>query len=71
MIFDLNDIASWHKTSINQVNIIDHSLTIVSDNCLRWRTLPFSSNNIGKDFEDDWVCAMNPDVQHNKYENMF
>eukprot|EP00105_Crassostrea_gigas_P018546 XP_011436703.1 PREDICTED: MORC family CW-type zinc finger protein 2-like [Crassostrea gigas] len=42
------------------------NVTLQCDNCLRWRTLPFSSNNIGKDFEDDWVCAMNPDVQHNK-----
>ncbi|XP_062600244.1 ATPase MORC2-like isoform X1 [Saccostrea cucullata] len=42
------------------------NVTLQCDNCLRWRTLPFSSNNIGKDFDDDWVCAMNPDVQHNK-----
>jgi hypothetical protein len=39
---------------------------IFVDNCLKWRMLPFSSNNISKDFNDDWVCDMNPDVQHNR-----
>ena len=40
--------------------------TLQCDNCLKWRMLPFSSNNISKDFNDDWVCDMNPDVQHNR-----
>ncbi|ELT90466.1 hypothetical protein CAPTEDRAFT_222726 [Capitella teleta] len=34
--------------------------------CLKWRVLPFSSNNIGKTFPDDWVCSMNPDAAHNR-----
>ncbi|XP_041348981.1 ATPase MORC2-like [Gigantopelta aegis] len=42
------------------------NVTLQCDMCLKWRTLPFSSNNIGKDFPDDWFCAMNPDQQHNK-----
>lgn len=39
----------------------------VLDLCLKWRILPFSSNNIGKVFPDDWVCSMNPDPAHNRY----
>ncbi|XP_056009160.1 ATPase MORC2-like [Ostrea edulis] len=54
------DMKFIRKRSM-QINV-----TLQCDNCLRWRTLPFSSNNIGKDFPDDWVCAMNSDVQHNK-----
>ncbi|XP_069135950.1 ATPase MORC2-like isoform X1 [Argopecten irradians] len=42
------------------------NVTLQCDLCLKWRTLPFSSNNIGKDFPDDWVCAINPDVAHNR-----
>ncbi|XP_052075180.1 ATPase MORC2-like isoform X1 [Mytilus californianus] len=40
--------------------------TLQCDNCLKWRIIPFSSNNISKDFSDDWICDMNADVQHNK-----
>ncbi|KAL5016011.1 hypothetical protein ScPMuIL_005600 [Solemya velum] len=42
------------------------NITLQCDLCLKWRTLPFVSNNIGKEFADDWTCSMNPDVQHNK-----
>ena len=37
-----------------------------TDLCLKWRILPFSANNIGKVFPDDWVCSMNPDPGHNR-----
>jgi hypothetical protein len=41
-------------------------VTLQCDLCLKWRILPFSSNNIGKIFPDDWVCSMNPDPAHNR-----
>jgi hypothetical protein len=37
-----------------------------SDTCLKWRILPFVSSNVGKAFEDDWVCSMNADPSHNR-----
>ena len=37
------------------------------DLCLKWRILPYSSNNVGKAFPDDWVCSMNPDSSHNRW----
>ncbi|KAI8783313.1 ATPase MORC2 [Biomphalaria glabrata] len=42
------------------------SVTLQCDMCLKWRMIPFNSNNIGKEFPDHWVCTMNPDQQHNK-----
>ncbi|XP_071093835.1 ATPase MORC2-like [Haliotis cracherodii] len=42
------------------------NVTLQCDMCLKWRTLPFSSNNIGKEFPDSWVCNMNTEQQHNK-----
>ena len=42
------------------------SLPLFTDKCLKWRTLPFSTGNIGKNFGDEWVCAENSDTQHNK-----
>ena len=43
-----------------------HVARFYPDLCLKWRLLPFSSNNIGKMFPDDWVCSMNPDPLHNR-----
>ncbi|ESP04127.1 hypothetical protein LOTGIDRAFT_224130 [Lottia gigantea] len=40
--------------------------TLQCDMCLKWRILPFSSADIGKEFVENWVCSMNPDQQHNK-----
>ncbi|XP_014785093.1 ATPase MORC2 [Octopus bimaculoides] len=42
------------------------SFTLQCDACLKWRTLPYSANNVGREFPDDWVCSMNPDLSHNK-----
>ncbi|XP_074642040.1 ATPase MORC2-like [Tubulanus polymorphus] len=44
-----------------QVNI-----TLQCDECLKWRILPFSSNNVGREFPEHWICSMNPDPAHNK-----
>lgn len=41
-------------------------ITLQCDLCLKWRIIPFSANNIGKVFPDDWVCSMNPDPSHNR-----
>lgn len=56
-----SDDVKFARKRAMQVNT-----TLQCDNCLKWRMLPFSSNNISKDFSDDWVCDMNPDVQHNR-----
>nr|CAB3263903.1 MORC family CW-type zinc finger protein 2 [Phallusia mammillata] len=39
---------------------------IQCDACLKWRTLPFQSNMVGKDPPSNWICSMNPDLKHNK-----
>ncbi len=41
-------------------------IVCISDLCLKWRILPFSTANIGKIFPDDWVCSMNQDPSHNR-----
>ncbi|XP_078600195.1 ATPase MORC2-like isoform X2 [Branchiostoma floridae x Branchiostoma japonicum] len=41
-------------------------LTIQCDQCLKWRTLPFSASNINKEFPETWNCNMNPDTQRNR-----
>jgi hypothetical protein len=35
------------------------------EKCLKWRTLPFSVKNIGKEFSPYWTCSMNTDLAHN------
>ncbi|XP_052799923.1 ATPase MORC2-like isoform X2 [Mya arenaria] len=42
------------------------NITLQCDKCLKWRTLPFSSNNLGREFSDEWVCSDNSDNQHNR-----
>ncbi|XP_064652426.1 ATPase MORC2-like isoform X2 [Lineus longissimus] len=42
------------------------STTLQCDTCLKWRILPFSASNVGKSFDDDWVCSMNADPAHNR-----
>ncbi|WAR03844.1 MORC1-like protein [Mya arenaria] len=39
---------------------------MIQNKCLKWRTLPFSSNNLGREFSDEWVCSDNSDNQHNR-----
>ena len=34
--------------------------------CLKWRLLPTSSSNIGKQYPPNWVCNNNPDAQYNR-----
>lgn len=36
-------------------------LNVQCDICLKWRKLPFSQRNVGKDLPNEWCCAMNPD----------
>lgn len=55
------DDVKFQRKRAMQVNTV-----LQCDNCLKWRIIPFSSNNISKDFNDDWVCDHNPDTQHNK-----
>ncbi|KAK7088182.1 ATPase MORC2A-like [Littorina saxatilis] len=40
--------------------------TLQCDLCLKWRTLPFLSSNVNKEFPDNWQCSMNPDQQHHR-----
>ncbi|XP_062508579.1 ATPase MORC2A-like isoform X2 [Corticium candelabrum] len=35
------------------------------DKCLKWRSVPFSVKNIGKEFPSDWTCSINTDSAHN------
>ncbi|KAH3882973.1 hypothetical protein DPMN_006920, partial [Dreissena polymorpha] len=42
------------------------NVTLQCDACLKWRTLPFSSMNVGKQFSDEWQCLDNSDTQHNR-----
>ncbi|BFZ18658.1 hypothetical protein BsWGS_21697 [Bradybaena similaris] len=41
------------------------NVTLQCDMCLKWRMIPFNSNNVGKEFPDHWVCTMNLDPQYN------
>lgn len=40
-------------------------LNVQCDVCLKWRQLPFSQRNVGRDLPDEWCCAMNPDPTYN------
>ncbi|KAJ7387408.1 ATPase morc2 [Desmophyllum pertusum] len=37
------------------------TLNVQCDVCLKWRSLPFSQKNVGRELPDDWCCAMHPD----------
>ncbi|XP_067033345.1 ATPase MORC2A-like isoform X2 [Acropora muricata] len=40
-------------------------LNVQCDTCLKWRKLPFSQRNVGKQLLDEWCCAMNPNPNCN------
>ncbi|XP_059169296.1 ATPase MORC2-like [Physella acuta] len=63
--------SEWKATPSDDIKFVRKramqlSVTLQCDMCLKWRMIPFNSNNIGKEFPDHWVCTMNPDQQHNK-----
>ena len=39
---------------------------VFAEKCLKWRTLPFSVKNIGRELSPYWTCSMNTDLAHNK-----
>ena len=39
---------------------------LVTDLCLKWRTLPFQLNSVERDYPDTWVCSMNPDPEQDR-----
>lgn len=53
--------SKYVKKRMMQVNTC-----IQCDECLKWRILPFSSKDVGKEYSEYWVCSMNPDTQHNR-----
>ncbi|KAL7062046.1 hypothetical protein AAHC03_0620 [Spirometra sp. Aus1] len=42
------------------------SICVQCDKCLRWRVLPYSQNQIGRDVPDNWQCRDNPDQKHRR-----
>merc|ERR1712136_448346 len=42
------------------------SKVIQCDGCLKWRQIPFQSNQVGREPPDNWICSHNPDTRHNK-----
>lgn len=56
-----SDDPKYVRKRAMQINV-----TLQCDSCLKWRTLPFSSSNVGKEFSDEWHCADNGDTQHNR-----
>uniref|UniRef100_A0A5K3FUI9 CW-type domain-containing protein n=1 Tax=Mesocestoides corti TaxID=53468 RepID=A0A5K3FUI9_MESCO len=42
------------------------SLCVQCDKCLKWRVLPYSQNQVGRDVPDNWQCRDNPDQKHRR-----
>nr|CDS15848.1 MORC family CW type zinc finger protein 2B [Echinococcus granulosus] len=40
------------------------SLCVQCDKCLKWRVLPYSQSQVGRDVPDNWQCRDNPDQKH-------
>nr|CDS32030.1 MORC family CW type zinc finger protein 2B [Hymenolepis microstoma] len=40
------------------------SLCVQCDKCLKWRVLPYSQNQVGREVPDGWQCRDNPDQKH-------
>ncbi|XP_032242362.2 ATPase MORC2A isoform X2 [Nematostella vectensis] len=40
--------------------MMDSTIYVQCDKCLKWRSLPFHSSLIGKDLPDDWCCRNHP-----------
>ncbi|XP_060607926.1 ATPase MORC2-like [Ruditapes philippinarum] len=56
-----SDDPKYVRKRAMQINV-----TLQCDSCLKWRSLPFSSSNVGKEFSDEWCCTENSDTQHNR-----
>ncbi|XP_076820085.1 ATPase MORC2-like isoform X3 [Clavelina lepadiformis] len=39
---------------------------IQCDGCLKWRTLPFQAEMVGKEPPDNWICSMNPEKKYSR-----
>lgn len=66
-------VSRWHLT-ISVVGMTNkygvgpsYSNSYFSDKCLKWRVLPYSQNQIGRDVPDSWQCRDNPDQKHKRY----
>ncbi|VDK20280.1 unnamed protein product [Taenia asiatica] len=44
------------------------SLCVQCDKCLKWRVLPYSQSQVGRDVPDNWQCRDNPDQKHRSCE---
>ncbi|KAM7540398.1 hypothetical protein Aperf_G00000029125 [Anoplocephala perfoliata] len=40
------------------------SLCVQCDQCLKWRVLPYSQSQVGREVPDEWQCKDNPDHKH-------
>ncbi|XP_078473175.1 ATPase MORC2-like isoform X1 [Lampetra planeri] len=47
---------------------IEVPTNVQCDTCLKWRSLPFCSEDLHNPFPEVWVCSMNPDPRDNRCE---
>ncbi|XP_078083476.1 ATPase MORC2 [Mustelus asterias] len=63
--------ASWNQppsdeTVYKRRRCMEIPTTIQCDQCLKWRTLPYRVDDVGKEYPDSWACSMSPDHIQNR-----
>uniref|UniRef100_A0A4W3JL58 MORC family CW-type zinc finger 2 n=1 Tax=Callorhinchus milii TaxID=7868 RepID=A0A4W3JL58_CALMI len=65
--------ANWNQPPSHEVlykrrRAMEIPTTIQCDKCLKWRTLPYRVDDVGKEYADNWNCSVNPDHMQNRCE---
>ncbi|XP_072103913.1 ATPase MORC2 [Mobula birostris] len=63
--------ANWNQppsdeTLYKRRRAMEIPTTIQCDQCLKWRTLPYRVDDVGKEYPDSWTCSMSPDHIQNR-----
>lgn len=63
--------ANWNhspsdETLYKRRRAMEIPTTIQCDHCLKWRTLPYRVDDVGKAYPDSWMCSMSPDHIQNR-----
>ncbi|XP_069788885.1 ATPase MORC2 isoform X2 [Narcine bancroftii] len=63
--------ANWNQppsdeTLYKRRRAMEIPTTIQCDWCLKWRTLPYLVDDVGKEYPDSWTCSISPDHIQNR-----
>lgn len=62
-----NAVSAFLVENIGRWKPLNFDLFVFLDKCLKWRVLPYSQSQVGREVPDNWQCRDNPDQKHKRY----